>query len=58
MWSLGCILAELFLGKPIFPGNSGFNQLEMIMEITGRPSSEDIEAINSPLGPNMLKLLP
>ena len=28
------------------------------MEITGRPSSEDIEAINSPLAPTMLESLP
>jgi len=25
MWSLGCICAELFLGIPIFPGNSEFD---------------------------------
>ncbi|BFU26643.1 Protein kinase domain/Protein tyrosine kinase, putative [Entamoeba histolytica] len=27
MWSLGCITAEFFLGIPIFPGNSEYNQL-------------------------------
>jgi serine/threonine protein kinase len=25
MWSLGCIAAELFLGIPIFPGNSEYD---------------------------------
>lgn len=45
MWSLGCILAELLLGKPFFPGTSTLNQLDRIMEVTGRPSSDDIEAI-------------
>lgn len=49
MWSLGCILAELLLGKPVFPGTSTLNQLDRVMEVTGRPSAEDIEAINSPL---------
>ena len=58
MWSLGCILAELLLGKPVFPGTSTLNQLDRVMEITGRPSSEDIEAINSPLAPTMLESLP
>ena len=38
MWSLGCILAELLLGKPFFPGTSTLNQLDRIMEVTGRPS--------------------
>lgn len=27
VWSVGCILAELLIGKPIFPGNSTLNQL-------------------------------
>lgn len=58
MWSLGCILAELLLGKPIYPGTSTLNQLDRVMEITGRPTPEDIEAINSPLAQTMLESLP
>ncbi|RKO87190.1 kinase-like domain-containing protein, partial [Blyttiomyces helicus] len=27
MWSLGCIAAELFLGLPLFPGSSEYNQI-------------------------------
>jgi mitogen-activated protein kinase 15 len=27
IWSIGCILAEILIGKPIFPGNSTLNQL-------------------------------
>jgi hypothetical protein len=34
----GCILGELLNGKPIFPGSSTMNQLDRIMEFTGRPS--------------------
>jgi mitogen-activated protein kinase 15 len=58
MWSMGCILAELLLGKPVFPGTSTLNQLDRVMEVTGRPSPEDIEAINSPLAQTMLESLP
>jgi len=54
MWSVGCILGELMHGKPIFPGNSTMNQLERIMEYTGRPSKEDIIAINSQYAETML----
>ncbi|SCV03582.1 LANO_0G05006g1_1 [Lachancea nothofagi CBS 11611] len=37
MWSLGCILAELFLGIPIFPGSSEFNQISRIVDTLGLP---------------------
>ena len=58
MWSMGCILAELLLGKPVFPGTSTLNQLDRVMEITGRPSAADVESINSPLAQTMLESLP
>jgi hypothetical protein len=32
----GCILGELMMGKPVFPGTSTMNQLDRIMEFTGR----------------------
>ena len=58
MWSMGCILAELLLGKPVFPGTSTLNQLDRVMEVTGRPSQEDVDSINSPLAQTMLESLP
>ena len=33
MWSLGCILAEMLLGKPLFPGDSTFDQIEKIIRV-------------------------
>ena len=58
MWSLGCILAELLLGKPVFPGTSTLNQLDRVMELIGRPSQDDIDAIDCPLAQTMLESLP
>ena len=58
MWSMGCILAELLLGKPVFPGTSTLNQLDRVMEVTGRPTQEDVDSINSPLAQTMLESLP
>ncbi|KAI5235976.1 kinase-like protein [Aureobasidium subglaciale] len=43
MWSFGCILAELFTGYPIFPGENEQEQLACIMEIFGPPARDIIE---------------
>ncbi|KAJ7349385.1 hypothetical protein DFH08DRAFT_865265 [Mycena albidolilacea] len=40
MWSLGCILAELYTGFPIFPGENEQEQLSCIMEVLGIPDKE------------------
>lgn len=47
IWSVGCILAELINEKPLFPGKSTYNQIELILEVIGKPSQEDVESINS-----------
>jgi len=57
-WSVGCILGELLGGKPMFPGTSTMNQLDRIIEVSGRPTKDDIEAINSPFAGTMLDSLP
>lgn len=40
MWSFGCIMAELYIGYPIFPGDSEHDQMSRIMEMIGSPSKE------------------
>ncbi|THH07192.1 hypothetical protein EW146_g9392 [Bondarzewia mesenterica] len=40
MWSLGCILAELHTGYPIFPGENEQEQLACIMEVLGVPDKD------------------
>jgi len=40
IWSLGCILAELFTGFPIFPGENEQEQLSCIMEVLGVPDND------------------
>ncbi|KIY43722.1 kinase-like protein [Fistulina hepatica ATCC 64428] len=42
MWSLGCILAELYTGFPIFPGENEQEQLACIMEILDVPDKDFI----------------
>ncbi|KAF9584746.1 hypothetical protein BGW38_005330 [Lunasporangiospora selenospora] len=43
MWSLGCILAELYTGYPLFPGENEQEQLSCIMEIQGVPDRRLID---------------
>ncbi|CAH2320301.1 Homeodomain-interacting kinase 2 [Pelobates cultripes] len=37
MWSLGCIMAELFTGHPLYPGASEYDQIRYITETQGLP---------------------
>ena len=38
MWATGCILAELLAHKPLFPGKSEMEMIEVIIEMLGSPS--------------------
>ena len=44
MWSLGAIVGELFLGLPLFPGESEYNQLFRIVQMRGRVPDSMISA--------------
>ena len=55
MWSVGCIFGELLGGKPMFPGTSTLSQINKVLEVTGKPSKEDLESINSELAEIMLE---
>lgn len=46
VWSAGCVVAELLLGQPIFPGDSGVDQLVEIIKVLGTPSKEQIRDMN------------
>ncbi|XP_065864770.1 shaggy-related protein kinase epsilon-like isoform X2 [Euphorbia lathyris] len=46
MWSAGCVLAELLLGQPMFPGESGVDQLVEIIKVLGTPAREEIKCMN------------
>ncbi|XP_068953188.1 mitogen-activated protein kinase 15 [Petaurus breviceps papuanus] len=54
MWSLGCILGEMLLGRPLFPGTSTLNQLELILAAIPAPNKEDFLAIGSEYSASVL----
>lgn len=46
VWSFGCVMAELLIGSPLFPGDSGVDQLIEIIKILGTPTKEEIKEMN------------
>jgi serine/threonine protein kinase len=40
VWSVGCVIAELLVGQPLFPGESGVDQLVEIIKVLGTPTKE------------------
>ena len=46
VWSAGCVIAEVLLGKPLFPGESAVDQLVEIIKVLGTPSKEQILQMN------------
>ncbi|XBW36115.1 hypothetical protein QEN19_001691 [Hanseniaspora menglaensis] len=45
VWSVGCILAELILKRPIFPGKDYKDQLIKVFAILGTPSMEELNKL-------------
>ena len=46
VWSIGCVIAELCLNRPIFAGKSAKEQLYEIMKILGTPTKEELRNMN------------
>ena len=45
IWSLGCVFAEMIIGKPLFNGSNSKDQFVKIMKVLGTPSSSDLIAM-------------
>jgi serine/threonine protein kinase len=46
VWSAGCVLAELLIGSPLFPGSSGVDQLVEIIKVLGTPTKDQLKSMN------------
>jgi len=57
MWAIGCIVAEMFVGKPLIAGSSTMNQLEKIVQLVGYPDRESIAKVNSNFAETMMTSL-
>ena len=47
IWSIGCIFAEVLLGKPLFPGRNVVHQLELITDLLGTPDQDVIAKVRN-----------
>ena len=47
IWSAGCVIAEMVLGRPIFLGESSSDQILQIIKVLGVPSKAQILEMNS-----------
>jgi mitogen-activated protein kinase 15 len=54
MWAVGCIVGELYGGKPLFPGTSTLDQMERVVAFTGPPSASDIASMHSEFAETMI----
>ena len=45
IWSIGCVIAEMFLGEPVFPGVSSKDQLLKIMQLLGTPTAQEVQGM-------------
>eukprot|EP00123_Amoebidium_parasiticum_P016267 comp23362_c0_seq3/m.38604 comp23362_c0_seq3/g.38604 ORF comp23362_c0_seq3/g.38604 comp23362_c0_seq3/m.38604 type:complete len:346 (-) comp23362_c0_seq3:64-1101(-) len=45
MWSLGCVLGELFTGLPLFNGSNETDQLNKMVEVLGMPSAQFVDTV-------------
>ncbi|RAQ58758.1 cyclin-dependent protein kinase PhoA [Aspergillus flavus] len=46
IWSAGCIMAELYTGRPLFPGTTNEDQLQKIFRLMGTPSERSWPGIS------------
>jgi mitogen-activated protein kinase 1/3 len=58
VWSVGCILAELLRGAPLFPGKDYRHQLTLIFQLLGSPIGDDYKSIKSRRAREYIRSLP
>ena len=45
MWSVGCTLAEMLLGEPLWKGKDAKHQIDLILQTLGAPTPEEVRPI-------------
>jgi mitogen-activated protein kinase 1/3/mitogen-activated protein kinase 6 len=58
IWSIGCILAEMNMRKPLYPGHNTQHQLDLIIGLLGSPEGEELMKIPNEKCRKFIKSLP
>jgi len=58
VWSVGCIMAELLVSAPLFPGMDHIDQLNKILDLVGSPSQEMLARMTSDSARTYIENLP
>lgn len=58
IWSVGCILMEIFKREPLFPGRDYVQQLGLIIELLGSPDDSDLGFLRNDNAKKYVKRLP
>lgn len=58
IWSVGCVLAELLGGRPIFKGKDYIDQLNIVLHFLGTPSDHTLRRVGSPRAQDYIRSLP
>jgi mitogen-activated protein kinase 1/3 len=55
---VGCIVAEMLSGKPLFPGRDYHHQLTLILDVLGTPTLDEFYAITTRRSRDYIRALP
>jgi serine/threonine protein kinase len=58
VWSVGCMVAEMLLRKPLLPGRDYLDQLKLIIKTLGSPSGSELDFITAPKARAYIEALP
>lgn len=58
IWSIGCILAEMLVRTPLYPGHNTQHQLDLIIGLLGTPEGEELMKIPNDKCRKFIKSLP
>jgi serine/threonine protein kinase len=58
VWGIGCIMGEMMLREPLFPGKNYMEQLQLICQVLGKPRTEDLDFVAKDKARNFMQSLP